>query len=110
MHSASIASALRRADEVVKWLMSAFGTKRTSASGPFPPRGVYCVRFDDSVSLQPTDIVSFHSRCRFRTHLLDCPTQSSTKRDGPKDAFPGACASLTFGILTIRPLPKILED
>ena len=65
--------------------MSAFDPKRTLASGPFRPNSVNCVRFDaiNSVFLQPTDIVGFHSRCRSRTHLLDCPTQSSTKCDGP---------------------------
>ena len=65
--------------------MSAFDPKRTLASGPFRPNSVNCIRFDaiNSVFMQPTDIVGLYSRCRFRTHLLDGPTQSSTKCDGP---------------------------
>jgi hypothetical protein len=64
--------------------MSASDPKRTSASGPFRSNGVNCVCFDaiNSVFLQPTNIVGFHSRCRFRTHLLDCQ-RNPVPRDRP---------------------------
>jgi hypothetical protein len=70
--------------------MSANDPKRTlrtprCASGSFCSNCVDSVRFDaiDPVFFEPTYIVGLYLRRRLRTHLVDCPTQSRPKCDGP---------------------------
>ena len=42
-----------------------------------------CLNTTDLVFAQPLDIIGFNPCCRFRPHLVDCPTEPRSEGNGP---------------------------